>query len=248
MEESISLKEIIDVLKKRLAMIVSITMIAVIAAASVSYFVLTPKYQASTQVLVSQAATGASILSSANPFESDARYIETYSVILKSPYILDQVVDELELEESHRSLNTALNVQQEGGSQVVTISIEDTDPSMAVSKANATAEVFRNEIETLLNIDNIHILSPADLADSMNPVSPNPELNIAIRLVVGLMGAVGLAFLLEFLDNTIRTEDDLDKTLGLPVLGAVTIMDQEEASVDDRMKPSEKGREKHGVS
>lgn len=234
MEETISLKEIIDVIRKRLVMIISITMIAVIAAASMSYFYLTPKYQASTQVLVSQAATGASILESANPFGSDSEYIETYNVILKSPYILDQVVDNLGLEESHRSLNRELSVTREGNSQVVTIQIEDTDPAMAVEKANATADVFRREIVDLLNINNIHILSPAEVTDSLNPVSPNPELNMAIAMVVGLMAGVGLAFLREFMDNTVRTEQDVEALLGLPVLGSITIMDQEEQQIDDR--------------
>lgn len=248
MEETISLKELFDTLKKRLVLILTITMIAVITAATVSYFVLTPQYQASTQVLVSQEATGASILSSGNPFGSDERYISTYNVILQSPYILEQVMDELDLDGSYRSLNAGLSVQREGESQVVTITIEDNDPSMAVAKANATAEVFREEVVDLLNVDNIHVLSPADLSDSMNPVSPNPELNIAIGLVVGLMGSVGLAFLLEFLDNTLRTEENIEKSLGLPVLGSITIMDQEVERVDDRMRPSEKEGEKNGIS
>ena len=236
MEEAISLKEIMDVLKKRMVMIITITVIAVVASASISYFYLTPKYQASTQVLVSQAATGASILESANPFSSDSEYIETYNVILKSPYILDQVVEDLGLEETHRSLNRELNVSQEGNSQVVTIQVEDTDPVMAVEKANATADVFRREIVDLLNVNNIHILSPAEVTDSLNPVSPNPQLNMAIAMVVGLMAGVGLAFLREFMDNTIHGEEDVEALLELPVLGSITIMDQEEKHVDDRKK------------
>lgn len=234
MEETISLNEILNTVKKRLVMIVSITMITVMVAGTYSYFFVTPKYQASTQVLVSQAATGASILSSANLFDTDERYIETYNVILKSPYILDQVVEEMNLNTTHRTLNRELAVQQEGNSQVVTITIEDTDPLMAVEKANVTAEVFREEIVTLLNVDNIHVLSAAEIPDSLNPVSPNPELNMAIAMIVGLMAGVGLAFLMEFMDNTIRQEEDITEELGLPLLGSITIMDQEEEQIEEQ--------------
>ncbi|WP_147802790.1 YveK family protein [Alkalicoccus halolimnae] len=228
MEETISLKEIFETLKKRIVMIIVITLIAVSAAGVISYNVLTPKYEATTQVLVSQAATGASILSAANPFESDSSYIDTYNVILQSPYILDQVNDAVGME-----ADPQLTVNQEGESQVVTIRIEDTDPGRAVETANVTAEVFQREIATLLNIDNIHILAPANVSDAEAPVSPNPVLNMAIAFVVGLMASVGLAFLLEFLNNTIRSESDIEKTLGLPVLGAVSIIDDETDTLDE---------------
>ncbi|CAM4008621.1 YveK family protein [Alkalicoccus chagannorensis] len=249
MEETISLREILDTLKKRLVMIITVTIMAVATAGIISYLVLTPRYEASTQVLVSQAATGSSILSSANPFDTDSSFIDTYNVILQSPYILDQVEEEAQLEGS-----PDLNVQQEGESQVVTITLEGTDPIETVETANVTAEIFQEEIQMLLNIDNIHILTPAQVDDALTPISPNPELNMAIGFVVGLMGAVGLAFLLEFMNNTIRTEDDIERQLELPVLGGISVMDEEEEDVDDTdsfidsepEEPEEKARENVG--
>ncbi|MFA9559323.1 YveK family protein [Evansella sp. AB-rgal1] len=234
MEETISLQEIFETLKKRIVMIISITLLAVCASAAVSYFYLTPKYETSAQVLISRAATGSSILSAANPFDSDQRYISTYNVILKSPYILDQVSERMNGTVTRGQLNNQVSVSQEGNSQVVTIRVNSSNPAEAVEIANVTAEVFRQGVMDLLRIDNIHILAPAELYNSSSPVSPNPTLNMAIAFVVGLMAAVGIAFLLEFLDNTIRTEEDVEKQLGLPVLGAITVMDQEQKLVNDR--------------
>ena len=54
-----------------------------------------------------------------------------------------------------------------------------------------------------------------------NPVSPNKKLNIAIALFLGLMVSVGIVFLLEYLDNTIKTENDVEKYLHLPILGII---------------------------
>lgn len=246
MEETISLKELYDTLKKRILLIISITMLAVAISALISYFMLTPKYQASTQVLVSQAATGSitSMLASGNPFDSDSKYIDTYNVILKSPYILEQVIAEIGLERSHGQLNGQISVAQEGRSQVVTIRVEDSNPILAVEIANITADIFRREIQTLLRIDNIHILSPAEMSKNPTPISPKPNLNMGIAFVLGLMTSVGIVFLLEFLNNTIRNEEDIEKILGLPVLGSIPIIDQhlEQGSTPGSRQERRRGR------
>ncbi|MBU8906564.1 YveK family protein [Desertibacillus haloalkaliphilus] len=225
MEETISLKEIFETLKKRIVMIILITVMAVGASGVISYFFLTPMYQTSTQILVSQQATGASSALQSVGFDTDSKYIDTYNVIMKSPYILDQVIEELQLDRSHNALNNQLNVSQEGQSQVVSIRVEDQDPAMAVDIANTTAMVFQREVASLLRVDNVVVLAQAELSETPSPVSPNPPLNMAIGFVVGLMAAVGLAFLLEFLDNTVRTEKDIEDLLGLPVLGTIPVMD-----------------------
>lgn len=228
MEETISLKELFETIRKRLALIISITVFAVAISALMSFFIITPKYQASTQILVSQAAAGSlsSLLSSGNPFDSDSKYIDTYNVIMKSPYILNQVIEEIGLNRTHRQLTRQISVSQEGRSQVVRITVEDTNPVLATEIANVTAQVFQREIQFLLKVDNIHILSPAELSINPTPVSPKPNLNMAIAFVVGLMTSVGLAFLLEFLNNTIQTEDDIEKLLGVTVLGVIPVIDQ----------------------
>ena len=96
---------------------------------------------------------------------------------------------------------------------------------MAASIANTTAEVFKKEIVTIMNVDNVSILAEATVGENQAPIKPQPLLNIAIALVVGLMAGVGLAFLLEYLDNTVKNEQDIEKLLGLPVLGTIAMID-----------------------
>ncbi|WP_088104303.1 YveK family protein [Halalkalibacter urbisdiaboli] len=237
MEETISLREIVDTLKKRIVMIVLISIVAVGASGAVSFFLLTPIYQASTQILVSQQAAGAASALQSVGFDVDSKYIQTYNVILKSPYILDQVISELELKKTPNELNNQLNVTQEGQSQVVTIRVEDANPALATNIANTTAAVFQREISNLLRVDNVVVLSHAELPENPSPIKPNPILNMAIAFVVGLMGAVGLAFLLEYLDQTIRTEEDIEKLLELPVIGSISKMDDSDLG---------KGRDSNG--
>jgi len=226
-EETISLRELFAVLRKRLSMIVIVTVLATVVSGIVSYSFLKPVYQASTQILVSQAAAGSLASIAGMSFDNDAKYIETYNVILKSPYILDQVIEELDLDTSVQNLNSHVNVTQEGDSQVVSIAVQNENPAKAVTIANEIAKVFQREISALMMIDNIHILTPAEMPENPTPIKPQPMLNMAIALVVGLMASVGIAFLLEYLDNTIKDEQDIEKLLGLPVLGVVNTIELE---------------------
>ncbi|WP_100405494.1 YveK family protein [Bacillus solitudinis] len=236
MEETISLREIVETIKKRFVMIILVTVLAVGASGAISFFYLTPIYQASTQILVSQQAAGTASALQAAGFDVDSKYIQTYNVVMKSPYILDQVVAEMNLDRTHRQLNGQLNVTQEGQSQVVTIRVEDPNPALAVEIANTTAAVFQREISNLLRVDNVVILASAELTDSSNPVAPNPQLNMAIAFVVGLMAAVGLTFLLEYLDQSIRSEQDIEKYLELPILGTISQMDEIDTPSKSRSK------------
>ena len=82
--------------------------------------------------------------------------------------------------------------------------------------ANNMAEIFKSEISQIMRVENVEIIDPAVVP--VTPVKPRPMLNIAIAFVLALMVGVGLAFLLEYLDHTIKTPNDVEKFLELPVL------------------------------
>ncbi|WP_026691515.1 YveK family protein [Alteribacter aurantiacus] len=224
MEETISLKDIFQTLKKRLVLIISITAVAVAASALISYFLLTPMYQTSTQILVNKSGEDSTQLTQGD-LRTNLELINTYNVIMTSPRILEPVIDELGIEARPSQIRDMVTVGSERDSQVVNIRVENADPALAVEIANTIALVFQREIVDIMNVDNVSILSSAELSDNPTPVSPNPTLNMAIAFVVGMMGAVGLAFLLEFLDNTIKTEEDVAEALDLPVLASIPSID-----------------------
>ncbi|USK33688.1 capsular biosynthesis protein [Bacillus sp. F19] len=243
MEETISLKELFHTLKKRLSLIIIIAAMATATSGIVSYFFLTPIYQSSTQILVNQAKSDQQAVQY-NEVQTNLQLINTYNVIIKSPAILDKVISELGLEMSASQLNSKITVGSEQDSQVVNITVQDEDPTQAADIANTIATVFQKDIVKIMNADNVSVLSKAELGTDPSPIKPKPVLNIAIALVVGLMAGVGLAFLLEYLDNTIKNEQDIEKYLELPVLGAVTRIDIDQDLKDQ--KASEKNRTRGG--
>lgn len=222
MEETISLKEIYEVLKKRFLLILTFIFAAALIAAIISYFILTPKYDANSQFIVNQSEIDPNMQYSVNDVRMNVELINTYNVIIKSPAILDQVVEELRLPYSADQLSEKIEVNSAENSQVVTVTATDEDPALAVDMANTTVEVFQDEIPDIMNVDNVSVLTTAELSENPTPVAPNPVLNIAIAIVLGAMVGVGIAFLLEYLDNTITTEDDIEKQLGLPILGVIS--------------------------
>ncbi|SLL33516.1 capsular exopolysaccharide biosynthesis protein [Mycobacteroides abscessus subsp. abscessus] len=239
MEETISLKELFDTLKKRVSLIISITLVAMIVSAVVSYFIITPEYKSSTQILVNQAKDDSNAALNTGEIQANVQLISTYSVILKSAAILNNVKEELNLDMTVSTLNNKITVESAQNSQVMAVSVIDSDPAVALQIANKTAEVFEKEIKNIMSIDNVTVLPLAEDQENQAPVSPNPPLNIAIAAIVGLMTGIGLAFLLEYLDNTLKTEQDIEKLLDLPVLGAITTIDE---SQEAKLRGTQKGR------
>lgn len=247
MEETISLRELFHTLRKRIWLILSLTIVATLVSGILSFFVLTPIYSSSTQLLVNQEKTDQPMYN-VGDIQTNLQLMNTYNVIIKSPAILELVAKELDMDISSEALNSKITVSSEGQSQVISISVQDPDPYMATDIANTTAKVFQDEIVKIMNVDNVSILAKAVTKEIPSPIKPKPVLNIAIALVVGLMAGVGLAFLLEYLDNTIKSEQDIEKILGLPVLGAIHAMDEnKKAKSSFAKKQSEVRGETFGV-
>lgn len=240
MNDAENLDKIIRILKNKSPLIISLTIIAMIFAAIMSFYVISPVYQSTTQILVSHGQGEDNGVNTQN-MQTDLQLISTYNEIIRSPFILDKVVERLGIADTAEGLNEQITVGSASESQVMNITVRNEDPAMAVELANTTASVFQSEIRNLLEVNNVSILSPAILKENPVPVDPNPILNIAIAAVIGGMFSVGLAFLLAYMDTTIKNEQDVEEVLGVPVLALVSKVDKKgEATKVSRVVLKEK--------
>lgn len=184
-------------------MILVIAFGAAIVSAIISFFFMTPIYQSSTQILVNQKKQEGAMFQ-AGEIQTNIQLTNTYKVIIKSPVILEQVNEKLNLNMTSQALTGKINVANEKDSQVISVTAEDKDPKLARDIANATADVFKGEVAKIMNVDNVTVLSKAEVAENQSPIKPVPMLNVVIAFVVGLIASIGLAFLLEYLDNTVK--------------------------------------------
>ena len=145
---------------------------------------------------------------------SNVDLINTYSVIIKSPVILEKVIEKLNLKQSTEELNQKITVSSEENSQVFSLTVEDNNAARAVEIANEVSETFQKEIQGIMNVDNVNILAKAELKENPTPVKPNPIINMAIATILGFMAGVGLVFLLEYLDNTLKDAHEVEAYLG----------------------------------
>ncbi|WP_404427748.1 capsular biosynthesis protein [Ureibacillus chungkukjangi] len=221
MKEKNGVQEIMKVLKKRAFFIFSIVVVITGITAGINYYLLPDIYEAHTQILVNQKSTGQeSDTWSRN--ESDLQLIDTYNVIIKSPAILDRVVDGLDMKMNSEELANKITVSHQENSKVVNIIVEDPDSKQVVKIANNVATVFKEEITSLMDVDNINILSPAIERENPKPIKPRKILNVAIAAVVSLLSAIGLSFLIEIFDTTIKNENDIETISNIPIIGFIS--------------------------
>jgi len=225
LEDTIDLRQLGKVLFQRFFFIISFVLIAGGLAAIISLFFIKPTYEAQTQLLINEISGGE--VSASESFERDLQLINTYNIIIKSPTVLDVVIEDLQLDMENETLNRKIFVSNEENSKVVNLKVEDEDPELAVEIVNSLAEVVQEKIPELMSINNITILSSAKMMDNPKPVKPNVLLNIVIGLFVGFLIGVVLAFILETLDSTIKGEQHVEDYLQLPMLGVISSIPKE---------------------
>ncbi len=235
----LDLKEYYVIIRKRLGLIATIVVLSCLASGLVSYFILNPIYEASTKIIVNRSSEQSLANSlDLNEVNTNLRLIDTYKEIIKTPAIMDIVVKENpDFGFTSADLMKKVSVSSVNNTQVMTIKMEDYSYEKAVQVVNAISNVFKDEISNIFKVDNVTILNKAQLSPVPDPIKPNPKLNIAISFIVSLMVAVGIAFLLEYLDDTIKTESDVEKYLQLPTLAMITSLDPEEMKNDQVPAP-----------
>ena len=219
MEETLNLEDILEVIKKNFLMIAIMTLLFGCIAAYGTIFLMTPQYETKTQILVSQAQETEVVNN--QDIQASLQLINTYRDIIKSPTVLDDVVNNLELQESSTAISEKINVTNQDQSQVLTVTVTDESAQRAQDIANEVASVFQSTVPEVMNVDNVSVLAAADVGENPSPVSPQPVINIAIGLILGLLVGLGIAFLRAFMDKRVQTEEDVEKYLDLPVLGTV---------------------------
>lgn len=220
MEEEISLRELLLIFRKHLLMIIVLTIVFMVISGAISYYVLDEEYVAFTTLMVGKPQDySAENELSYNDVMLNQKLVSTYGELIKTRRVTDRVINEMNLPVSYEQFKQKVNVSLVNNTEIIQIEVTDTNPELTADIANHTAEVFMETVQDIMKVENVQVIDVAQV--SKNPVSPRPLLNIAIAGVLGFMVGVFIAFLREYLDNTIKTPEDIEKYLGVPVLGMI---------------------------
>jgi len=237
------LKQYFRIIQKKWWLIAIIVIIAVAATGIKSYFFTTPVYAANAKLIVNQSSGEGAGTLNASTIQTSIFLINSYKEIIKSSAIMNKVVEKYpDLGENAGQLAARISVTSANNSQVMNLVYQDTSYAKAAAIVNAVSEVFKDQIPHIMNADNITILSEADASASPAPININPIMNISISLIVSLMLAIGLVFLLDYLDDTLKTENEITEILDVPILAVVEKLPKGEMKKSARMKLIQKSK------
>lgn len=217
MKEKFDLVKLLNILKKNIKLLLILPAICLVVSAALTFFVRPDKYTASTQILVNMKKSSSDL--AFQNVQSSLQSVNTYTEIIKSPRILDKVSREFDGQYSTAELNSFLKVTNQTNSQIITVSVTTGNKSESDKIVNRISKVFAHDMPKIMSVDNVTILSSAH--DNAVKVSPIVSVNLVISIIVGIVLAILIIFLKELLDKRIKTEEDVESQLGLPILGSI---------------------------
>lgn len=218
-ETSIEIGEIFEAIKKRKQIIIWVTLLSVILTAIVTIFLVKPTYEAHESVIISKQADSSSTAYNYNDVMMYQNMLKTYAAIAQNESVAQQTIDDLKLNIKAPVLMSQVKVVPQTSTQIIDLKFQSKDPEEAYNVAEKYTDNFIKRANELLPSGSITVLDKADFPKS--PVKPRVKIDIAIAFVLGIMASIGIIFLLEYSDNTIKTEKDIEKYLGVPVVGVI---------------------------
>ena len=212
-EPPLTLGEILAVLWRRLWVILIVVAICVLGAVYLS-LAQTPHYEATAKILIGQ--------EEGVPAQDLQELIPTAVDLVGTRPVARDVIRELDLQITPGELLRNLTVDQVDSTQSIEISYRTSDPEMATDIANAVAGTVSNRISGAnLGAEAITVTVWERAVVPSAPVSPDPVRNGLVALAIGLLLGLGVALFLEYLDDSLRSPQELEQVSGLLNLGII---------------------------
>ncbi|AUM96485.1 TPA: capsular biosynthesis protein [Clostridium botulinum] len=218
-EVTLDLREIFNVLKKKRKMILITTLLFGIVSAALSFFIIAPTYEVKASVVIGKSAEEKN--ENKNNYNDVMMYqklVKTYAQIASSRTVAENVVSktgQLKPEE----LQKKLNITPQQDTQIIDLKIEDKDAEFAHKVLTTACNEFIAQSKKIYPNNTIELLDKPVIPEK--PIKPKKILNITIALFLGLLISIGIAFVQEYMDKTIKTENDIDRYLDLPVIAVI---------------------------
>lgn len=217
-EQVISISEIIDAVKKRWKIIALCTLIATLLSGIFSFFIIAPTYEASTKVFIGKEESSVENYNY-NDITMYQKLLKTYSELIKTKDLINRSITNSEYELEVEDVLNNVSVTTVSDTQMIQIAYKSTSPNIAKNMLENITNEFITTAQELVPNGNVRVLETVELPEE--PVAPNKKMNIAIAFILGMMVGLGIVFLLEYLDNTYKNKEQLEKDLDIPVLGVI---------------------------
>lgn len=215
--EEINLKELFDYFIDKIKYIIIATLVCCLIGGIYTKFLTIPMYKSSTTVILGSNQEGTGITQS--DISINNNLVSTYTEIIKSRRVLEQVQKELNESYTYKELASEISVSSINNTQIIKITVSDNNALNAKIIANLVAKVFTVEVPELYNLDNVHILDVAIEEDE--PYNINVAKSSIIGGVLGLVISSGIFFVIYYFDRTAKSVEQVEEVLQMPILGSV---------------------------
>ncbi|WP_368490059.1 YveK family protein [Clostridium sp. BJN0013] len=219
-EITLDLRDFYYILKKRRMLIAIVTVVCTLVAGILSFFIIKPTYEATTTIIIGKPESDGKDSTQYNDVMMYQNLVKTYAKIASSNTVMESTSNKLKGTIGVGELKKKISAAPQEGTQILQITGQSKDPKQAVNMVNAVVQAFVSESKRVFPTGgDIQVMDKVQFPDK--PIKPKKALNMAIAFFVGLMASVGFSFMLECMDNTIKTEEDVARYLDMPIIGII---------------------------
>lgn len=219
----IDIKELFYTIWTKRALVFICLVLGIIIGLIYTVFLLTPMYKSSTTLVLTGTSEKSDTITSSD-ITLNSKLVSTYSEIIKSRTVADQVIQELGLNMSVSDFTSNISITSKTGTELLVISVSNENSKIAVNIANKIAEVFASKVKEIYNIENVSVIDTA--IESNSPYNINFGKNIVIFAFGGIIVSLAIIFIGSILDNTVKGQEDVERLLGVPVIAVIPKMEE----------------------
>ncbi len=218
--EELDLKELLSLFWSKIFQIIVIVLIVTGVGVIYTYGFTTPKYSSSTTLVLtgSEPSTSSDATNSITTTDItlNSKLVSTYSELVKSSKVLRQVISNLGIDVNEDELRKNVTVKSVEDTEVIKITVTNENAAYSAKIANEIAKIFSGMVSDIYNINNIYIVDEAEVSNT--PSNIHHSKDIMIFGFLGLVISIMYVLIANMLDTTVKTPEDVEKGVGLPVL------------------------------
>lgn len=222
--DELNLKQLINIIWNGKKYIITIIVLAIFLGIGYSYFLVTPKYEASTTLVLAKAEEKATNEISTGITQTDLNInqnlVSTYRELIRSKTVIREVMENLKIKDlKENTLKNNITVSSVRDTELIEITVKDENPERATNIANEIAKVFTVHVAEIYNINNVHVI---DKAETNNiPYNVHHAKDIFVFVLIGVIFSIVSIIIISLLDTTVKTQEDIKKTTGMLILAEI---------------------------
>ena len=235
-EIEIDVLELFHVLLDKIWVIILAGAVAALAVVAATILFITPQYQSTTKMYVLSKQDSNTLAS--QDMQTSLSLTKDYAELIKSRTVTEGVITQLNLDMTHEQLLSKMTVDSATDTRILSISVRDADPYVACEIANAIRDVAANHIKNVMDIDAVNVVETANIPE--NKISPSIKKNGLVGGVAGVAIAIAIILITYLSNDTIKTQEDVERYLGLSTLGTIPMSEADRKNKNKKKHKKQK--------